>query len=106
MLVISNALAPFGELEDARVLDYLFIWNIGKCSSAGYDYGYAIVSKPQLALETYRNDIREGLLENFSASGEVLGHDRTLPVWSLVAKIVGQLNMYDKNLQWHSSRVV
>ena len=106
MLVISNALAPFGELADARVLDYLFIWNIGKCSSAGYDYGYAIVSNPRLELEKYRNNIREGLLENFSVYGEVLGHDRTLPVWSLVAKITGQLNMHDKNLQWHPSRRV
>lgn len=104
MLVISNSLAPFGELEKTRVLDYLFIWNHGKCSSAGWDYGYAIVTQPSLPVELYRNDIRKGIFERFAVHGEVLGHDRTLPIWELVRKVTSQLDMNTPKLQWHLSR--
>lgn len=108
MLVISNSLAPFGELEDARVLDYLFIWNSGK-TSTGYRYGYAIVTNPTKSLVEYRDEIRDSVVRRtdsdlFDVWGYVKDHDRTLPIWSLILKIMKQLDMNTPRLQWHLSR--
>ena len=104
MLVISNSLAPFGELEDSRVLDYLFIWNKASRTNGGWDYGYAIVATPKEPLDVYRDAIRKGDFNIFATHGMIEGHDRTLPVWDLVRKITNQLDMNEPKLQWHLSR--
>lgn len=104
MLLLANCLAPFGEVENAQILDMLFIWNLGKDSGNLYNYGWAIVTRPELPEEEYRDYIREGELDSFSAHGKVTRHDRTLPVWSLVGKIMAQINMNEPRLQWHPDR--
>ena len=104
MLVITNSLAPFGELEDARVLDYLFIWNSGSAPVGVWDYGFAIVTAPKEPLGVYRDAIRKGDFSVFASHGAVKGHDRTLPVWALVARITSELDMNEPKLQWHLAR--
>lgn len=105
MLVISNTLAPYGDLASSELLDLMFIWNkTAMRTGVGWDYGYAIETRPLNALDVYRDAIRAGNFEPFSAHGTILNHDRTLPIWVLVKRVIDDLDLNSPKLQWHSSR--
>lgn len=80
MLRIIIELHPFGDSRRKTEIATMDLWNTGKCPGPVAEYEAASIIEP-----SPWNDNPE------LRGGKVVGHQRNLPVWTLVAKMLKEL---------------